>query len=132
MNPAASNPEDLEVEGSLTMPSGFPFSVDDAIEALYQQNLLLYLSELSAGTFPRALRSLSLGSLRRCTNYNYHGGEYGKSTHASSEAMKLAALDGIELEETYSAKAFAALVDAAKSEKAPKTFLLWQTNAEDF
>ena len=51
---------------------------------------------------------------------------------ASREAKKLAALDGITLEETYTAKAFAALVDAVRSESAPgKTFLFWQTNSQD-
>ena len=82
--------------------------------------------------FPSSLDAISLESLLKSTEYNYEGGGYGKSSAASREAKKLAALDGITLEETYTAKAFAALVDAVRSESAPgKTFLFWQTNSQD-
>lgn len=39
---------------------------------------------------------------------------YGASNHLSTEAIELAATDGLELDPTYAAKAFAALIDAAR------------------
>ena len=40
---------------------------------------------------------------------------YAKTNPASREATEIAALDGVELDATYAAKAFASLVDAARS-----------------
>jgi D-cysteine desulfhydrase len=49
---------------------------------------------------------------------------YAKSNAASTEARQVAALDGFELDATYAAKAFAALIDAARAgARGPLLFL---------
>jgi 1-aminocyclopropane-1-carboxylate deaminase/D-cysteine desulfhydrase-like pyridoxal-dependent ACC family enzyme len=55
------------------------------------------------------------------------GGGYGHATEAAREAMELFARDGIELDETYTAKAAAGLIALARRDRRPRRYLFWHT-----
>lgn len=57
----------------------------------------------------------------------YLGGGYGSPTVAGIEATRLAALDGLVLDPTYTAKTFAAALDEARSHKTAGPVLFWMT-----
>lgn len=60
----------------------------------------------------------------------FHAPGYGRSNRHSEEARAIAARDGLELDVTYGAKAFAALVDAARTgASGPLLFLSTSTLA---
>lgn len=60
--------------------------------------------------------------------HNVYGGAYGRPLLAATEAAAvLRALAGIRLDATYSAKAFAAALDAARSEPGGGPTLFWLT-----
>jgi D-cysteine desulfhydrase len=65
--------------------------------------------------------------------YNYIGKGYGHPTEKAREAVKIAALEeGIQLEEIYTGKAFAAFIDFIKTQR-KGVFLFWHTfNSFDF
>jgi len=55
------------------------------------------------------------------------GAGYGRTTPAADRAVELAAQDGLAVEITYTAKAFAALVRDATGPRAGKRLLFWHT-----
>lgn len=55
------------------------------------------------------------------------GGGYGSPTEAGIEATRLAGLDGLALDPTYTAKTFAAAVDEARRPRADGPVLFWMT-----
>lgn len=55
------------------------------------------------------------------------GAGYGESTPMAEEAVRLAALDGLTLETTYTGKALAALVQDARSHRTGRAPLFWHT-----
>ncbi|MHA1732926.1 MAG: 1-aminocyclopropane-1-carboxylate deaminase/D-cysteine desulfhydrase [Promethearchaeota archaeon] len=66
----------------------------------------------------------------------HFGGEYGLPTRECVEAVHLVRKDGLEIETTYTGKAFSCLVSYAREKKLPlgeKTVLFWNTfNTRDF
>lgn len=57
----------------------------------------------------------------------YLGAGYGSPTEGGARATTLAALDGLTLDPTYTAKAFAAALDEAAARRGPGPVLFWMT-----
>lgn len=74
-------------------------------------------------------------SNRLDVTHEFYGGEYGRVTYEGLEAMEIIKQDNIQLEYTYTAKTFSALVAYCRENKKSKeeTLLFWNTqNSVDF
>jgi 1-aminocyclopropane-1-carboxylate deaminase/D-cysteine desulfhydrase-like pyridoxal-dependent ACC family enzyme len=66
---------------------------------------------------------------RFIVDHSYFGGEYGRATFEGLDAMKIAAMDDIHLDITYTGKTFSALVDYCQNNPQAKdeSILYWNT-----
>lgn len=109
-----------QVHGVAAMPQKYgPFT---ALSAPAVQQLMhrtwRYLRSLDASIADRPLPKVIL-------HQGYVGRGYGIPTNAGKQAMSLAARAGLALDPTYTAKGFAAALDASRKQRGPVLF--WHT-----
>lgn len=91
---------------------------------------LLRLAKASVRLMRRAgeeIGSLDLAPDSIVVESDYLGGGYGEPTDEGAAATVAGEVEGIELEQTYTAKTFAAFIDAARSGAFGENLLFWNT-----